>query len=217
MHGNKWMNRGNETESSSCGCVCSCDFLVDMGEFYDILVRFRAIASSTARSCLSNSSRRDDFFDAAAFAFSMAALDGGITCAPPPLPSLLFFESFLPMLDDLVDFSGARIFALLPLPRDELDELEEYELSEPESLESDEPDPDELEARRCLVATALCIGGDSFRFVVTTFSTIRFSTTGDATRLSIRLLGTGDPLRARRGLTLGERVRITLRTCVVPA
>uniref|UniRef100_A0A182SBX2 Leucine rich immune protein (Coil-less) n=1 Tax=Anopheles maculatus TaxID=74869 RepID=A0A182SBX2_9DIPT len=70
-----------------------CDFLVDMGGNYDILVRFRAIASSTARSCLSNSSRRDDFFDAAAFAFSMAALDGGITCAPPPLPSLLFFES----------------------------------------------------------------------------------------------------------------------------
>lgn len=122
------------------------------------------------------------------------------------------------MLDDLDDFSGARTFAPLPLPRDELDELEEYELSEPESLESDDPEPDELDVRRCLAATALCIGGDSFRFAITTFSTIRFSTTGDATRLSIRLLGTGDPLRApRRGLTLGERVRITLRTCVVPA
>lgn len=121
------------------------------------------------------------------------------------------------MFEDLLDFSDARTLAGLPLPRDELDELEEYELSEPESLESDEPDPDELDGRRCLLAAALCIGGDIFRFVTTTFSTIRFSTAGDGTCLSIRFTGMGDPLRARRGLTLGERVRITLRTCVVPA
>lgn len=74
----------------------------------------------------------------------------------------LFRLPFFPMLADLEDFSDARTFAVLPLPapRDELEELEEYELSEPESLESDEPEPELLECRLCLAADALCIGGD---------------------------------------------------------
>lgn len=54
----------------------------------------------------------------------------------------------LRFLDDAAvfeDFSVALDF--LDFSRDDVDELDEYELSEPESLESDEPEPEELDRR----------------------------------------------------------------------
>lgn len=58
------------------------------------------------------------------------------------------------------DFSGAFDFLDADLPREEVDEVDEYVLSDPESLESDEPEPEELERRFLFSGTDLLAGGD---------------------------------------------------------
>lgn len=112
------------------------------------------------------------------------------------------------------DFSGTFAFFDAVFPLDDVDELEEYELSDPESLESEEPEPDELERFRRFSVDILRTGEDFFLFVETAFSITRFSGTGDGFRFFEII---GDTLRAgeyllRLGLMLGERVRITFRT-----
>lgn len=114
------------------------------------------------------------------------------------------------------DFSGALDFLEAVFPCDEVDELDEYELSEPESLESDEPEPEELDRLRRLSVEVLGGGEVFFLLVETAFSTILFSGGGDAFRF---FEATGETLRTgeyllRLGLALGDRVRITFRTCV---
>lgn len=53
------------------------------------------------------------------------------------------------------------------MPRDDVDELDELELSEPESLESDEPEADELDRRRRLsVGGALRGTGETWKMRV---------------------------------------------------
>lgn len=164
-----------------------------------------------------SSSRREDFFDALALAaaFSSAALDGGTTCAFG-LESLAdFFNSFFDAWLDLDDFSGTFDFLEVVFPLDDVDELEEYELSDPESLESEDPEPDELERfRRFSVDTLRTGEGCFFLFVETAFSIARLSGTGEGFRF---FETTGDTLRTgeyllRFGLMLGERVRITFLT-----
>lgn len=177
------------------------------------------MASSTARNCLSSSSLREDFFAALALAaaFSKAALDGGMTWALG-LESLEDFFSSPGFLDDAAvfeDFSVALDF--LDFSRDDVDELDEYELSEPESLESDEPEPEELDRRLRFSVETLRGGEDFFRFVDTAFSIARLSGTGETLRF---FATTGDTLRTgeylpRLGLALGDRVLITFLTCVV--
>lgn len=176
------------------------------------------MASSTARNCLSSSSLREDFLAALALAaaFSKAALDGGMTW-------LLGFESLddffgSGFFDDTVvfeDFSTALDF--LDFSRDDVDELDEYELPEPESLESDEPDPEELDRRLRFSVDVLRAGEVLFRFVETDFSITLLSGRGEALRF---FATTGETLRTgeylpRLGLALGDRVRMTFRTCVV--
>lgn len=176
------------------------------------------MASSTARNCLSSSSRRDDFFAALALAaaFSKAALDGGTTWALGFESLDDFFSSGF--LDDTAvfeDFSATLDFLIFS--RDEVDELDEFELSEPESLESDEPEPEELDRRLRLSVDALRAGEDFFLLVDTAFSTALLSGGGLALRF---FATTGDALRTgeylpRLGLALGDRVRMTFLTCVV--
>lgn len=118
---------------------------------------------------------------------------------------------------DLELLSAPLPFLAATMPCEDVDELDEYELSEPESLESDEPDADELERRRRLSVETLRGTGEAFfRLVETAFSMARLSTGGDGFRF---FATTGDTLRAgeylfRRGLEVGDRVRMTLRTCV---
>lgn len=112
-------------------------------------------------------------------------------------------------------------FLVACLPRDDVDELDELELSEPESLESDEPEADELDRRRRLsVGGALRGTGETFfRLVETAFSIARLSTGGDGFRFFAttgEILRTGEYLLLR-GLVVGDRVRMTLRTCVAAA
>lgn len=185
-------------------------------EIYEILVRFRAMASSTARNCLSSSSLREDFFAALALAaaFSKAALDGGMTWALG-LESLDDFFNSTGFFEDVAVFEDFSVgLDFLALSRDDVDELDEYELSEPESLESDEPEPDELDRRFRLSVDTLRGGEDFFRFIDTAFSTARLSGRGETFRF---LATTGETLRTgeylpRRGLALGDRVRITFLT-----
>lgn len=150
-----------------------------------------------------------------AAAFSRAALDGGMTCAFG-FESDFLASTFLAGADlELLPVSLPFLVAVLP--REDVDELDEYELSEPESLESDEPEPDELDRRRRLSVVVLRGTGEAFfRLVETAFSMARLSTGGDGFRF---LVTTGDTFRAgeylfRRGLEVGDRVRITFRTCV---
>lgn len=114
-------------------------------------------------------------------------------------------------------FSGAFAFLETDFPCEEVLELEEYELSEPESLESEDPEPEELDFLRLFSVEDLRTGGDFFRLVDTAFSIALLSGNGDAFRF---FAATGETLRTgeylvRLGLVLGDRVRITFRTCVV--
>lgn len=151
-----------------------------------------------------------------AAAFSRAALDGGMTCAFG-FESDFLASAFLAGID-LEPLSAPLPFLAAILPCEDVDELDEYELSEPESLESEEPEPDELDRRRRLsVETLRGTGETFFRLVETAFSMARLSTGGDGFRFFVTT--GGDALRAgeylfRRGLPVGDRVRITFRTCV---
>lgn len=68
----------------------------------------------------------------------------------------LFKLRFLDDADVFEDFSATLDF--LDFSREDVDELDEYELSEPESLESDEPEPEELDRRLRLSVEALRAG-----------------------------------------------------------
>lgn len=65
----------------------------------------------------------------------------------------------LPFFDGTVAFGGfSETLDFLDFSRDDVDELEEYELSDPESLESDEPEPEELDRRLRLSVDSLRTG-----------------------------------------------------------
>lgn len=67
----------------------------------------------------------------------------------------------LPFFDGTAAFEGfSETLVFLDFSRDDVDELEEYELSEPESLESDEPEPEELDRRLRLSVDDLRAGED---------------------------------------------------------
>lgn len=125
-----------------------------------ILERFLAIASSTALSCFSNSSRRVVFFDDEEFEFAAAGMFDEAVLADDSTSAangdgFFFVSTFL--LEEVFRSEAFLSRALLRgvgvLSR-ELSLLDVYDESD-EALESDEPDPEELRLRLLFLSEPL--------------------------------------------------------------